>query len=224
MANASATGSTITVQKYFEAFSPAEADNRLAMSGDGSTVVFGSVAALTPGAEVAAAAGAQSVYEYHSTASISNGNVYQISDGTDASGTATLGLDTSGGDVFFNTADPLLAQDVDTQVDLYDARAGGGFPEPLSVGCDGEACHGTPLIQPTFGAPGSSSAQAGGNLPPQRPVVTAVKPKVQLTQAQKLVLALKACRHSRGKRRATCESQARRRYRVRSTAHGKGRR
>ena len=151
------------------------------MSTDGSYVVFDSTGALAPGAETTSAAGASSVYEYRSAGSISNGNVYLISDGNNVLNAQALGLDASGENIFFATADPLLAQDVDTQFDIYDARAGGGFPAPaMPAGCEGEACQGAPSVSPVFGTPGSAAAMGGGNLTPA-PVVS---PPVTETQGK----------------------------------------
>jgi hypothetical protein len=122
------------------------------MSSDGSYVFFQSPVALTPHALNDVVVGrfeikgfppkteyAQNVYEYH------EGHVYLISDGRDASNTATpcgnaaggrvltetelfrsgvclLGTDATGHNVFFTTADRLVPADTDTQVDIYDAR------------------------------------------------------------------------------------------------------
>jgi hypothetical protein len=175
LANANAHGSEILRQDYsgLVGFQPTQAATHLAVSAvvEGgqvvSRVVFFSKGALTPGAEVAAGAGASSVYEYRSVGSIANGSVYLISDGTNKQNAVPDGLDASGADVFFGTADPLLAQDVDTNYDLYDARSGGGFPAPSApAGCEGEGCQGGPSAGPSFGVAGSVGAVAGGNLPP----------------------------------------------------------
>jgi hypothetical protein len=201
----------------------------LAVSNDGSRVVFQSTGGLAPGAEVAAAAGARSAYEYRSSGSIANGNVLLISDGKDVvplregPGALLQGVSASGGDVFFQTADPLLAQDTDSQLDIYDARVDGGFPAPVAPGvCEGQACQGVLAGAPSFGVAGSSSALGGGNLP-LPPTGSVVKPKVRvLTRAQKLANALRACRQKPKKKRGSCEAQARRRYRLGSNGRGKG--
>jgi hypothetical protein len=234
MANADANPSTIAVPLYgTEGFRPTEADHHLALSDDGSKVVFTSTGALTAGAQTAAAVGASSVYEYRSAGPLSNGNVYLISDGKDvtpltgARGAVAFGLDASGGDVLFKTADPLLAQDVDTQFDLYDARAGGGFPVPVgSAGCEGEACQGTPSGQPSFGVPGSVSVPGTSNVSQQPPPPgTVAKPKRRsLTRAEGLAKALRACKREHGKQRASCEKHARKRYRVKTAVNARSKR
>jgi hypothetical protein len=130
---------------------------RLTVSDDGSYIVFQSNAALTP----QVAGGLHNIYEWH------NGEVSLISDGTDSQNHAGLiGIDASGTNVFFTTADELVGQDTDEDVDIYDARIDGGFPAPTPApSCSGEACQGplggslsTPLL-------GSTGAPAIGNLP-----------------------------------------------------------
>ena len=105
--------------------SPAGKVTRLAVSGDGGTVVFGSVGALVEAAEPVEAAGVPSVYEYHSSVgspggSIRDGNVYLISDGESVSEAESSGIDSSGVDVFFEglleSADLLAGGD--SQYDL----------------------------------------------------------------------------------------------------------
>lgn len=55
-----------------------------------------------------------------------------------------FGASTSGRDVFFSTADQLVPQDTNTQLDYYGARVGGGFAEPPAAQiCESsESCHG----------------------------------------------------------------------------------
>lgn len=171
------------------------------VSNDGSYVFFMSNAALTP----QAVNGSNHIYEYHT------GQVSLISDGLDVQGGgATLtGTDASGENVFFTTVDPLVPQDTDTQVDIYDARIGGGFPAPVSaVGCSGDGCQGSSSIPPVLPLATTSTADAGNLAPPvSKPVV---KP---LTKAQRLARGLKACRTKHNKhQRAICEAQARKKY------------
>ena len=76
------------------------------------------------------------------------------------------GLSPSGADIFFETADRLVPQALDTQQALYDARIDGGFPAPVSLlpTCTGDACQGQLSPAPTLLSPGSEF-QAGGNPP-----------------------------------------------------------
>jgi hypothetical protein len=58
-----------------------------------------------------------------------------------------------------------------------------------------------------FGAPASATFSGVGNLAPQPEAKPAAKPK-----PQKLAKALKACHAKKGKKRASCEKQARKQY------------
>jgi hypothetical protein len=211
---------------------PTKAESGLAVSSDGSYVFFQTPDGLTPRALNNKMINtyeerhrlAQNVYEYHSAGSIASGNVYLLSDGRDvsvnrsgeAAGVQLWGGDASGRDVFFSSGDPLVGQDTDTQLDIYDARLGGGFPAPvLPAGCEGEACAGSPSGSPLFGSLGSAAGVGGGNVSTvlgPAPVKAPVKPRA-LSRAQKLARALQACRHrASGRRRAVCKAQARKRY------------
>jgi hypothetical protein len=226
MANADAHSSFISSQFYNEGVASAAAASGLAVSADGSTVVFNSAAALTPGAEVAAAAHASSAYEYRSVGSIANGNVYLVSDGTSKLGGVVGGLDASAQDVFWSTGDQVLAGDGDLRPDTYDARVGGGFPVMAgSVGCVGEACQGAGSAGVSFGVPGSVGVAGGGNLsPPTGSVpVPVVAPKAKApTRAQRLAGALRGCRHKAKAKRRVCEAQARKRFAGKANVNAKG--
>jgi hypothetical protein len=215
---------------YTQSDNPAEFASTLTVADDG-TVVFSTPSRLTPQALNNAVSGcsykyegvcyrtvyANNVYEYR------DGNVYLISDGRDvtmSSGASSVvlgGIDASGRDVYFLTGDSLVPQDTDTQVDLYDARIGGGFAAPASpAACTGEACRGSSSGPPLLPSLGGSGGPAGGdNLAP----APAVKPKAKpLTNAQKLSKALKACEKRPKKKREACKKQARKRYDGKSKA------
>ena len=166
------------------------------ISANGEYIFFQSTDGLTPEAYNHEAIGtstdyfkelayAMNVYEYH------NGVVSLISDGRDitsqlpdgANVTVKLtGTDESGRDVFFETADSLVPQDTDSDLDVYDARIDGGFPPPPPpASCSGEACQGALTEPPTLLSPGSEF-QAGGNPPlesssPTKPVAAKSKSK-----------------------------------------------
>jgi len=195
------------------------------ISDDGSHVFFQSPVGLTPLALNNVAIDsegdlAQNIYEYHEghVALISDGKdtsaIFRVSGNLQMSGVLLAGASASGGDVFFTTADPLVPQDTDTQVDIYDARIGGGFPAPgESAGCQGDTCQGLPSLPSQFAAPSSATFSGAGNLvpPPSSPVS---KPTAKpLTRAQKLAKARRACRAKHNKRkRAVCEARARKQY------------
>jgi hypothetical protein len=181
---------------------------RLTVSENGAYVVFQSDAALTPQVQ----GGKLNVYEWH------EGNVYLISKGPDtATGqTGLIGIDASGQDIFFVTADQLVGQDSDEDKDLYDARINGGFPAPAPApSCNGEDCQGS-LTSPlswTSLLIGSTRPGSVGNLSPKSPPFPGkAKPKAP-TRAQTLRKALTACRaHTRKARRHACEVLAQRRF------------
>jgi hypothetical protein len=241
--NGGAGNALIVAARYdFGLASPARMDPT--MSHDGAFVFFMSPVALTPGALDNVQVGAieqrpvyaENVYEYH------EGQVYLISDGRDAnpgegrsgcdgsfSAVCLLGVDGTGANVFFTTADPLVPQDTDTQQDVYDARVCTSGESciaasaPAGAGCVGEGCHGVPAGAPSLPGAGSAVFSGAGNLAPP-----ASGPAVKtrgLSRAQKLARALRACRaERRARRRAGCEALARKRYGSKSRARSTSRR
>jgi hypothetical protein len=145
----------IAFPDYAGAMRPTEAASRLSLSEDGR-VFFTSRDALTP----QAIEGRENIYEY------SGGEVHLISPGDEAAPLQTeqsrlLGVDESGGDVFFFTTDSLVPQDIDTQASWYDAREAGGFPAPLSSpACAGSTCQGPPSATPALPVAGGSATTA----------------------------------------------------------------
>jgi hypothetical protein len=205
----------IEIQSFSAVTTPTAASN-VAVSEDGATVVFTDEGALTAEAEKAAAAKVESAYEYHSSVarggSISAGRVYLISGESIAPAGGVDGMDASGQDVFFATAESLVPQDVDTEKDIYDARVEGGFaaPDP-PAGCVATACESPLVVAPVMAAGGSESVSAGA---PAAPVSVVVKQKtVAQVRAEKLAKALKVCRRDVAKKkRVVCEASARKRY------------
>ncbi|HEX5712538.1 MAG TPA: hypothetical protein VFX85_04405 [Solirubrobacterales bacterium] len=73
-----------------------------------------------------------------------NGCIDLISSGRSEGGARFIDASSSGADAFFVTDGSLVAADPGS-VDLYDARVGGGFPEPLlPIPCTGDACQNLP--------------------------------------------------------------------------------
>jgi len=71
----------------------------------------------------------------------------------------------SGGDVFFRTASSLITPLDPGQYDMYDARVGGGFPQPEpQPPCEGDACQGSSSAR-SHPTPASSAFHDAGGAP-----------------------------------------------------------
>jgi hypothetical protein len=146
-----------------------------AISTDGSRAFFTAYADLIP----ADRNGKADVYEWEapttgscseakaSYSSENAGCLYLISTGEDDENSELVDSSTSGRDVFFTTEESLLPQDPG-EIDIYDARAEGGFPrvESPPAPCEGEACQ-VPPVPPTEPMPSSGRA-VPGNVKPAR--------------------------------------------------------
>jgi hypothetical protein len=94
------------------------------------------------------------------------GCVRLISSGHSPDDSIFLGSSASGDDVFFITREQLSLADKDEQLDLYDARVGGGIAsesETLRSECQGEACQPAALV-PNDPTPSSSAFSGPGNV------------------------------------------------------------
>jgi hypothetical protein len=213
--------SLLPVQLYRENTGPSQRSTRLAVSADGSEIVFASAAALTPLAEPAAAAGMQSTYVYRSSGGIANGAVSLVSSGTNVTRNApVIGIDAAGSNIFFETLEPLLPLDGNTQFDLYDARSDGGFAitAPRQI-CEGDACQGPPIDQPVFALPPSIAQQGGDNLAPPAPSPAPLHHPTANKKA--LAKALKACNKKPKKKRPRCRREAKKRFASKSSIEGR---
>jgi hypothetical protein len=165
--------------------------------------------------------GVEDVYEYEpggvGSCTREGGCVSLISAGTGGDDSNFLAMDPSGSNVFFTTRDQLTAGDRDQELDVYDARVGGGIAsesETEPEECRGEACQGAPVAPLGESTPGSLAFSGVGNLilsVPASPVVVKSRAKT-LTRAQKLTVALKACKKKPKRARASCEKSARKRF------------
>ena len=96
------------------------------------------------------------------------GCVNLISSGKSDADSMFLDSSATGDDAFFITRERLLPRDKDDQLDLYDARVGGGFEETPIAPCSGETCAGPLPAAPTQPS-SASSAFAGPPNPPPKP-------------------------------------------------------
>jgi hypothetical protein len=93
------------------------------------------------------------------------GCLYLISGGRSATEDYLYGMSTDGSDVVFLSGDVLNFEDPDGTPSLYDAREGGGRPQPPPPPgkCLGEACQAAAEV-PNDPTPASSSFQGAGNV------------------------------------------------------------
>jgi hypothetical protein len=142
------------------------------LSADGTRLFFNSYDALVHGDTN----GRTDVYEWQTAGSgdcteqsssfseANEGCVSLISSGESPEDSTVFDATADARDVFFATQSSLVPQDYGL-VDVYDARAGGGFPAPPNppAVCEGEACQGTPAA-PNDPTPASSSFRGAGNV------------------------------------------------------------
>lgn len=168
----------------------------------------------------------------------SEGCVSLISSGTSKKESAFLDASANGDDVFFVTSAQLVEADKDTAFDVYDAAICGQpgtsecLPAPKATppACESaETCHtATYTPPPSLPAATGTTTPAVGNVTTTTTAAQQVLPsktaKKALTRAQKLAAALKQCRraHKAGKKRRTCEAQARKRYRSSAKKSSRG--
>lgn len=169
-----------------------------ALSDDGSRVFFDSADALV----LQDTNNRPDVYEWESfgagSCSRPAGCVNLISSGRSSGGAVFADASASGGDAFFLTDGSLDPLDLDA-VDLYDARANGGFPQaPTQIPCDGDACQSLPS-PPEDPTPATLAAWPGNG--PLR--IQQVKPakKKKHTKHRKKRRAQRARADHRGGRR-----------------------
>ena len=121
------------------------------LSDDGRYVFFATKDALVP----EDVNGKYDTYEYDSVTETQS----LLSSGTSPHDSYFMEATASGTDVFFTTKERLTAWDNDEAYDVYDARIGGGFPEPViaTAPCEGESCRTAAPAAPAAQPPGSGS-------------------------------------------------------------------
>jgi len=150
------------------------------LSDSGGRVFFESSDALDPRDQN----GKQDVYEFELAGEggceeesptyvpANGGCLALVSSGAQEGDSLLIDASPTGTDVFFSTPERLTWEDVDQRYDIYDARIGGGFPEPPPPPdpCEGEACHGPAQPAPATPAPPASSQVSGaGNVKEAKP-------------------------------------------------------
>jgi hypothetical protein len=158
-------------------------DNRVpqVLTDDG-TVFFDTAVPLVP----ADHNGKRDVYSYH------GGALTLISPG-DGNFTASFAdASADGSNIFFLTDEPLVNQDTNGELDLYDARIGGGFPAqsppPPPASCLRSDCgvaESGPLTSPPVGSSQSQSAAKSKNHCPKGTHARKVKGRTQCVKPSK---------------------------------------
>jgi hypothetical protein len=135
-----------------------------ALSGDGNRLIFDSADRL-----FALDTNKQpDVYQWEAAGegdcTRAPGCVSLLSDGRDPRGASFVDASADGTDVYFLTNASLVEADPGS-IDLYDARVGGGFPEPEKpIACNGDACQPLPG-EPEDPTPGTLVPNAGNPAP-----------------------------------------------------------
>lgn len=147
------------------------------LSDDGARLFFVSRDALA----LHDSNGRQDVYEFERVDSgscepansafnpVSDGCLFSITPGADGDESYFLDASADGRDVFVSTRQRLAPPDEDERFDVYDARAGGGFPAspPASPRCVGEGCR-PAQAPPSAPFPASSGFFGEGNVKTHR--------------------------------------------------------
>jgi Tol biopolymer transport system component len=159
----------------------------------------------------------------------SGGCLYLISTGRSPDPSYFADAGSEGNDVFFLTDQPLVGQDQDRLLDVYDARVDGGLASQNPVSstpCTGEECRGPTSPPIPFGSPSSAQFIGPGN-PPSPVTAPTAKPKAKRpTRAQMLGKALRACKTKPRRQRPSCVERAKRKYGKSATftkKHARGR-
>ena len=128
------------------------------------------------------------MYEWH------DGKIALLSDGRSRDGSFYFGNSADGRDAFFGTTANSVASDYDLgDVDIYDARVGGGFaaPAPPAGVCVGEACQGTPSGTPS--ARSVKAARSDPRKPRKRRRRGTARPRQGTARTRRARRALAAC-------------------------------
>jgi hypothetical protein len=194
------------------------------IADEGRRVFFATATKLAPQAEN----GVEDVYEWEQVGTPGGschseeqegGCVYLLSSPSSPYPSFYLDNDESGENVFFATKAGLVGGDTDEAYDVYDARVGGGFPEPPPPAECAETCRSAGT------APQLSGPLATTLGPPENTTRTTVESsgpppnskRKGLTRAQKLAKALQACSKKPKRTRAACVRRARSLYGAKAT-------
>ena len=188
------------------------------LAADGSRLLFNSLDALVPRdtngigdvylwQRAANKAGCEALQAEYFVAA-SGGCISLISGGQGTQPSEVIDASADGRDAFFTTGVSLLPQDP-AQIDLYDARVGGGFPQPLAQDrCNVDADNCRPQGQaPSTPAPASTN-KGPGNPPPPKPKCPKGKHRVTQKGKSKCVPNKKKSHKKSAKKKAAKKGRA----------------
>jgi len=166
------------------------------MTEEGGTVLFESDDPLAP----EDANQAQDVYEWKAQKAggceQTAGCLALISSGQSDRDSFLYSMSANGDDVFFETLERLVGADTLGSRSIYDARVGGGLPEPLAPEpCQGDACQGGGSAPPVLPAPASMGSSAS-----PRARVSCPKGKKRVKVRGGKHRCVKRAKHKRAKR------------------------
>jgi hypothetical protein len=168
------------------------------LSADGRRAFFETARPLTSGDRNSQL----DVYEWEDLDLDGQGELRLISRGRGTTDAKFLDASASGNDVFFTTRDQLVGIDTDDQIDLYDARVGGGIaaqnPPPPAPPCQGDECQGGLLGPPVLSALGSGGASHGDLRARPRPSFSVArlsrKQRAQLARGRRVFVRVRVNR------------------------------
>jgi sugar lactone lactonase YvrE len=137
------------------------------LTENGGEIVFESADSLLP----EDVNGVRDVYEWQAQGvdgcTPEEGCLALISTGKSAGPSFLYGMTPNGSDVFLSTSEKLVGRDIVGSPSIYDARVGGGIPEPgAPTVCEGDGCQGAGSAPPNLPSP-SSNASGEGNVRPR---------------------------------------------------------
>jgi hypothetical protein len=188
------TGAAATANAYLDRLenainTPNTVHLNHALSNDGRYVFFSSAEKLLP----EDSNGVEDAYEFDTQTE----ELHLLSSGESTSPSYFAEASADGKDTFILTRERLSGWDTDGAMDLYDAKANGGLPEPPPPppSCQGEACQPAPvqLDDPT---PASSAFSGPGN---EKPPIKCRKGQRRLTAKNGKTRCVK--RHNHGNRK-----------------------
>jgi hypothetical protein len=185
-----------------------------ALSADGNRLFFDSLDSLA----VQDTNNDRDVYQWEAqgtgSCASAGGCINLLSSGRASEGALLLDASADGADAFFLTDASLVVTDPGV-MDVYDARIGGGFPDPvIPIPCIGDACQAVPG-EPYDPNPGTGFYRAEGNPP---------LPQVDKAAQRKAAKKRAAAKRRAAKKRAAKKRAAKKKQAAQNSAKNGGKR